>query len=115
MEHYKSQFIQILSDLKKSNTNSEVNSSVSLFKHQLHCYLNYCQVTDISDVQMLYEDRPIAILKCVEKIKCHYKLASVDFNSSLAKLNSQVRNIGWMTTPDQKVIQFGLCCLVKGK
>ena len=71
-------------------------------QHQLHCYLNYCQATDISDVQMLYEDQPIAILKCVEKIKAHYNLASVDFNSSLVKLNSQVRNIGWMETPRSK-------------
>ena len=39
---------------------------------------------------------------CNLKIKAPYKLASVDFNSSLVKLNNQVRNIGWMETPRSK-------------
>ena len=102
MEHYKSQFAQILSDLKLSKTKSEVDSNICLFKQQLQCYLNYSQATDLSDLQMLYEESAVLIADGAEKIWAHYKLTSVDFNSSLAKLNSQVRNIGWMTTPKSR-------------
>ena len=72
MEHYKFQFAQILSDLKLSKTKSEVDSNICLFKHQLQCYLNYSQATDLSDLQMLYEESAILIANGAEKIWAHY-------------------------------------------
>ena len=88
MEHYKTQFLLIQTGLEKSKNTSEIYSVLSVFKHQLNCYLNFCQGTDISSVKELYEDNPSFSERCSKKIKAHYKLESVNFDASLSDLHS---------------------------